>query len=106
MNGIGNIGQAVVRRAFAFGMCVVGADIAEIPEEFIIETGLEVMGKEALLKEADFVSLNCTVDSDSHQIIDCQALLRMKPTVFLINTARGPLSKVPSFKQVCIIPLS
>jgi D-3-phosphoglycerate dehydrogenase / 2-oxoglutarate reductase len=89
--GIGNIGQAVVRRAVAFGMRVVGSDIAEIPKNFIAETGLEVMGKEALLKEADFVSLNCTLDSDSHHIIDRQALLWMKPTAYLINTARGPL---------------
>ena len=89
--GVGNIGKAVVRRAVAFGMRVLGADIIEVPDSFIAETGLEVLSKEALLKKADFVSLNCTLDSESYHIVDRQALEWMKPTAYLVNTARGQL---------------
>ena len=89
--GVGYIGRAVVRRAIAFGMRVIGTDIAQVPESFLRETGLELMDKKSLLKTADFVSLNCTLDSESYHMINSDALMWMKPTAYLINTARGPL---------------
>ena len=49
--GVGNVGRAIVRRAIAFGMRVLGHDIATIPSGFISETGLEVVDKDQLLNE-------------------------------------------------------
>ena len=89
--GVGNVGRAVVRRAIAFGMRVLGNDIAPIPDSFVAETGLEVVSKEQLLVHSDFVSLNCDLNPTSYHIIGGAELALMKPTVYLINTARGPL---------------
>ena len=89
--GMGNVGRAVVRRAAAFGMEVLGNDIAEIPYSFIAESGIEMSGKEDLLSRSDFVSLNCDLNPGSHHIVGDAELALMKPTAYLINTARGPL---------------
>jgi len=89
--GVGNVGRAVVRRAVGFGVRVLGNDVVDVPGEFIAETGLEMVPKEDLFRRSDFVSLNCTLNKTSYHLIDEAALELMKPTAFLINTARGPL---------------
>ena len=89
--GVGNCGKAVIRRAMAFGMRLLGNDLVEMPAEFIDETGISMVDRETLLKEADFISLNCTLSPTSFHIMDRDAFALVKPTSFLINTARGPL---------------
>jgi D-3-phosphoglycerate dehydrogenase len=89
--GVGNIGKAVTRRAKAFEMRVLGNDIKEIPSDFVKETGLEVVSLETLLKEADFISVNCDLNPTSHDLIDEKAFSLMKPTSYIINTARGSI---------------
>jgi len=89
--GVGDVGKAVVRRAIAFNMRVLGTDIVELPADFLVETKIEVVTKEELLRQADFVSINCTLDKTSYHIIDSKAIGLMKSTAYLINTARGPL---------------
>jgi D-3-phosphoglycerate dehydrogenase len=85
------VGKAVVRRAVGFGVRVLGNDIVELPKAFVSETGLEVVPREDLLRRSDFVSLNCTLNRTSYHLIDDAALELMKPTAYLINTARGSL---------------
>ena len=94
--GIGNVGRAVIRRAASFGMRMLGNDIADISENFVSETGLEVVSKADLLSTADFVSLNCDLNSSSHHLIGNEELALMKPSAYLINTARGPLVDEPA----------
>ena len=89
--GVGQIGKVLLRRAKAFGMRLLGNDIVQISPDFISEMGLEMMALEDLLREADFVSLNCDLNPSSKQIINAQTLPLMKPSAVLINTARGPL---------------
>lgn len=89
--GVGNVGKAVVKRAIAFGMSVIGNDIVEIPKSFLCETGLKMVPKEDLLRHADFVSLNCNLNSTSYHIIGNRELTLLKPSSYLINTARGSL---------------
>ena len=89
--GVGNVGRAVVRRAVAFGMRVLGSDILPIPDDFVTETGLKMMSKEDVLAQSDFVSLNCDLNSSSYHLIGQAELALMKPTAYLINSARGPL---------------
>lgn len=91
--GVGNIGKAVTRRARAFGMKVLGTDIIEIDHVFVSEAGIEMTSLAALLAEADFVSVNCDLNSASRHLINAETLARMKSSAVLINTARGPIVK-------------
>ena len=94
--GVGNVGKAVVRRALAFGMQVLGNDIVEMPADFLAETGLEMVSKEGLLRRADFVSLNCDLNPSSFHLMSDRGFSLMKPTAYLINTARGPIIDEPA----------
>ena len=89
--GIGHVGQAVIKRAVAFGMKILANDIMPVPDSFVDATGIEVTDKKDLLSRSDFVSLNCDLNSLSHHIIGPSELELMKPTAYLVNTARGPL---------------
>ena len=89
--GLGNIGQAVVRRALAFGMTVIGNDIKPMPASFLKKTGVRMLTKAQLLKKADFVSLNCDLNPSSFHLMGQKEFALMKPTAYLINTARGPI---------------
>ncbi len=89
--GVGNIGKAVVRRARAFGMPVLGTDIIAIDPVFIREFGVEMTTLDDLLARADFISLNCDLNPTSRHLINPRTLALMKPGAVLINTARGPI---------------
>jgi len=89
--GVGNIGKAVLRRARAFGMTLLGNDIVPIAPDFIAEYGVEMVSLRHLLERADFVSLNCDLNPTSYHLINAETLGWMKPTAVLINTARGPV---------------
>jgi D-3-phosphoglycerate dehydrogenase / 2-oxoglutarate reductase len=89
--GIGNIGKAVIRRARAFGMTILGNDIVEIDHVFIAETGLQMVTLDALLSGSDFVSINCDLNPTSHLLINAGTLTLMRKNAVLINTARGSI---------------
>ena len=89
--GVGNCGKAVVRRAMAFGMRVLGNDIVEVSPDFISSTGIEMMPLPALLKEADFVTAHTNLNNASFHLFNDAAFEQMKTTAFLINTSRGPV---------------
>ena len=89
--GMGRIGQALARRAVASGMRIVYHNRRPLGDEAIRRLGYEAryVSKEDLLTEADFVSLNLPYTPEVKHIIDGKALRMMKPTAYLINTARG-----------------
>lgn len=89
--GVGNVGKAVVHRAMAFGMRILGNDIIDLPTEFISKTGLEVATRELLLEQSDFISLNCDLNPTSRHLMSVASFRLMKSTAYLINTARGPI---------------
>lgn len=89
--GVGNIGKAVLRRAKAFGMTLLGNDIREIEPDFVLENQVEMTSREDLLMRADFVSVNCDLNPTSRHLLDREAFQLMKPEAVLINTARGPI---------------
>ncbi len=89
--GVGNVGKAVLRRARAFGMKLLGNDIIPIAPDFILENGVVMTSLEDLLSRSDFISLNCDLNPTSHHIINARTLTFVRPGSYLINTARGPL---------------
>lgn len=110
--GMGRIGQALARRAVASGMRVVYHNRRPLGDEAYINQQLQQLypttlrgnqhpatlneqpiiryvSKEALLMEADFVSLNLPYTPEVKHLIGEKELKMMKPTAYLINTARG-----------------
>ena len=75
--GRGRIGTAVARRGEGFGMNVLHHSRS---------SGIPL---DELLTRADFVSLHLPLTSETHHLIDAAALQRMRPTAYLVNTARG-----------------
>ena len=89
--GLGRIGQEVVRRADAFGMQCL-AYSPHWPEEFAARFGIVRMpSAEAVLPEADIVSLHMGLNEQTRGFINARTLAAMKKGAYLINTARGGL---------------
>lgn len=90
--GLGRIGVAVARRAhFGFGMSVVFYDTAEAVPEHGIPGARRVGTVEEVLETADFVSLHMPGGGENTHLMDEARLARMKPTAFLVNSARGDI---------------
>lgn len=89
--GVGKIGKAVLKRAQVFDMCLLGNDIVEVDPGFLAEMGVQMMGFDDLLKQSDFISINCDLNPTSKGLIDREAFRLMQPHAVLINTARGPI---------------
>ena len=89
--GMGRIGQALARRAIAAGMTIIYHNRKPLGDEVIRRLGYEAkyVSQEELLQEADFVSLNLPYTPDVKHLIGEKELKMMKPTAYLINTARG-----------------
>jgi D-3-phosphoglycerate dehydrogenase len=94
--GVGNVGKVVVRRASGFGMQMLGNDIVEMPPDFLAETGIRMVSREELLSKSDFVSLNCDLNPTSYHLVGKRELSLMKPTAYLVNTARGSIIDEPA----------
>jgi glyoxylate reductase len=84
--GGGRIGRAVALRAVGFGMTV--AVHSRRPVDW---PGATNMGLDQLLSTSDVVSLNVRLTEETRHLIDQKALMRMKRTAYLVNTARGPV---------------
>jgi phosphoglycerate dehydrogenase-like enzyme len=89
--GVGDAGKAVARRAGVLGMTVLGNDIKEMPWNFLEETGIRMVGKEELLRTADFVSLHTDLNPTSLHLMNRERFALMRSDAFLINLSRGPV---------------
>jgi glyoxylate reductase len=91
IGGGGLIGKAVARRAQGFGMRVLYWTPRRKPVHEEREAGLTFMPLDQLLAESDFVSLHSPLNKETRHQIGMRELSLMKPTAFLINTARGAI---------------
>jgi D-3-phosphoglycerate dehydrogenase len=89
--GVGKIGKAVIRRARAFGMKLLGNDIIPIDQVFLSKNEVEMTSLEDLLGRSDFVSLNCDLNPTSYHLVNATTLDQIKPSAILINASRGPV---------------
>ncbi|MBI1841686.1 MAG: phosphoglycerate dehydrogenase [Verrucomicrobia bacterium] len=87
--GCGRIGQALARRAAGFGMRVIAHDPR--PTDEARRLGVEFVSLDALLRDADFLSLHAALTAETRGMIGEAQLRQMKPSAYLINTARGGL---------------
>ena len=89
--GFGRIGRAVARRAAGFGMRVLYHNRSRLTPAEERESPAEYADLNTLLAQADFVSLHVPLSGETRHLIGAAELSRMKPTAYLINTARGPV---------------
>jgi D-3-phosphoglycerate dehydrogenase len=88
--GLGRIGKAIALRAEVFGMKLIAFD--PFPDEaFARAHGIRWVTFDQLLAESDFVSLHLPYTKETKHLINKTTLAKMKPTAFLLNTARGGL---------------
>lgn len=86
--GLGQVGGEVARRARGLEMHVVGVD-PFVPEERARSIGVELVEMDELLARADFIAVHTTLTKGTRGLIGADEIAKMKPSVRLINTARG-----------------
>lgn len=89
--GLGRIGRAVARRARGFDMTILYTKRSRLSEAEERDLGVAYVPLDDLLRRADFVSLNAAFTQETYHLIGARELSLMKPTAFLVNTARGPM---------------
>ena len=85
--GFGQIGQAVAKIGLALGMKIIFNNRSKK------ETGMEArqVNLDTLYAKSDFISINCPLTEENKGFMDKSAISKMKKSVFLVNTGRGPL---------------
>ena len=88
--GLGSIGKWIARYGQAFGMNVI-AWSENLTAEAAAESGATYVSKQQLFEQSDVLSVHLVLSDRSRGLVDAQALSWMKPSAYLINTARGPI---------------
>lgn len=89
--GVGGVGAAMAQRARGFAMNILYHDPRRLSAEKERELGATWVPFEQLFRDADFVSIHVNLTAQTRHVVDAKALALMKPTAYLINSARGPL---------------
>ncbi len=87
--GLGNIGRDVINLIRPFGMRHIAFDPYTTPED--AASGVELVDLDTVLRTSDIVSIHCPLNAQTQGLINAARLALMKPTAYLINTARGPI---------------
>ncbi|HJS85462.1 MAG TPA: NAD(P)-dependent oxidoreductase [Acetobacteraceae bacterium] len=88
--GVGNIGSEMFRIAAPLGMRFIAHDPYVDPVA-VADLGVTLTDLETVFREADFLAVNCPLSPETRHMVDAGRIALMKPTAYLINTARGPI---------------
>ena len=88
--GFGRIPQLVAPKAQAFGLKVVAFD-PYIPQDVMTRAGVEKVEFAELVKMSDYISIHSPLLPETHHLFNADVFRKMKPTAYLVNTARGPI---------------
>ena len=88
--GVGNIGTEMFKLAKPFDMQFIAHDPFADPHK-IAEIGVRLVDLETLFESADFLTINCPLNKKTQGLVNAQLIGMMKPSAYLINTARGPI---------------
>lgn len=88
--GLGRIGQAVARRAYAFGLSVHYHNRRRVSEPIEAELGATYWENlQTMLTSVDIVSVNCPSTPETHHLLNAERLACLSPDSYIINTSRG-----------------
>jgi phosphoglycerate dehydrogenase-like enzyme len=88
--GVGNIGSEMFRIAAPLGMRFIAHDPYADPA-LAADLGVTLVDLDAVFQEGDFVTINCPLSPETNHLVNAGRIALMKPTAYLINTARGPV---------------
>ncbi|MDK2824728.1 MAG: hypothetical protein PWP71_2646 [Clostridia bacterium] len=88
--GMGRIGKEVAKRVYYLGMNILAFDLYE-DKEFAKNYSIDYVDLNTLLRKSDFVTLHLPLTKETEKIINKNNICLMKPTAYIINTARGGL---------------
>lgn len=91
--GLGNIGAEMFRLLEPFGLARKLAADPYAKPEIAAQLGVELVDLPTLFRESDFIAINCPLNNETRGLVNASLLSLMKPTAYLINTARGPIVK-------------
>jgi D-3-phosphoglycerate dehydrogenase len=93
--GCGNLGRMVATKAQCFSLRVLGYD-PYVDKSLAKESGITLVSLPELLRESDFISINTLLNEETWHLVGENELKQMKPTAYLINTARGKVVDEPA----------
>jgi phosphoglycerate dehydrogenase-like enzyme len=99
--GLGNIGAEMVRILRPLEMNFIAHD-PNVIESATRDLGVRLVGLETLFRESDIVTVNCPLSPATRGLVNAKLLSLMKPTAFLINTARGPIVDQKALTEVLL----
>ena len=88
--GIGNIGAELFRLAKPFDMKFIAHD-PYADKKIAADLGIELVSLEEVFRRADILTVNVPLSTETRHLVNAERIALMKPTAYLINTARGPL---------------
>ena len=97
--GVGNIGAELFRLARPLDMRFIAHDPYADPA-LAQELGVVLTDLDRVFRESDFLCINCPLSPETHHLVNRQRLGLMKPSAFLVNTARGPIVDQAALTEV------
>lgn len=96
--GCGRIGSRVLLKLRSFGFNFLVCD-PYLSQERKRELGIEVVARETLFRDSDFLTIHTPLTRETRHIVNAETLAMMKPTAYLVNTARGPMVDVRALAE-------
>ncbi|WP_462408527.1 NAD(P)-dependent oxidoreductase [Neobacillus sp. Marseille-QA0830] len=100
--GFGKIGQAVAKRAKAFGMDIYYTGRAKKPVELEDQFDATYLELDELLQTCDIVTVHTVYNEETHHLFTKEAFARMKKSAFFLNLSRGPVVKEMDLVQALL----
>jgi len=97
--GCGRIGSRVYRKLQSFGFKFLICD-PYLTEERKRELGIEVVDQETVFRNSDFISIHTPLTAETRHLVNARTLGMMKPTAYVVNTARGPMVDAQALAEV------
>jgi D-3-phosphoglycerate dehydrogenase len=96
--GCGRIGSLVYRKLKSFGFKFLICD-PFLSEERKRELGIDVVDLETLFRNSDYITIHTPLTAETRHLVNARTLAMMKPTAYLVNTARGPMVDIPALSE-------
>jgi D-3-phosphoglycerate dehydrogenase len=96
--GCGRIGSLVYQKLKSFGFKFLICD-PYLSRERKLELGIEVVDQETVFRDSDYVTIHTPLTAETRHLVNARTLGMMKPTAYLVNTARGPMVDLPALAE-------